>query len=371
VTTETRSAITVAKVGIGIIGTGTIAQSHLNSLKTSENGQAVAVFDVLGDRAEATAKQFGIPYVAASLADLLARPEVDGVIVCTPPFAHAEPTTAALEAGKHVLCEKPFALDPSEAARMVATADRVGKFLACASARNRYSASQTKARQMLDAGELGDVYYVRSSQIRFRGRPGHHIFPQSKWFLDKQRAGGGAMMDIAVYQIDSVLWLLGNPKVVSVSAQLRQITEEAPPADAPQDVEDHVIILINCESGKSGLVEATWVSNMRGAEGTFIFGTKAGLRLDPLTKIVAERVPAGETIKTPWMGDEVYRTVEEQIFPNPDWARFQSGDVTRGFADALSEGRQPWTSGADALEVTRVIDAAYRSHAEQRTVVLA
>src|SRR5579859_2171177 len=231
----------MAKIGIGIVGTGTIAQSHLNSLRTSENGHAVAVFDVLGDRAEATAKQFGIPYVAATIEDLLSRPEVDAVIVCTPPFAHVAPTLAALEAGKHVLCEKPFALDPKEAALMVATADRVGRFLACASARNRYSASQTEARAMLDAGELGDVYYVRSSQIRFRGRPGHHIFPQSKWFLDKERAGGGAMMDIAVYQIDSVLWLLGNPKVLSVSAQLRQITEEASPADAPQNVEDHVV----------------------------------------------------------------------------------------------------------------------------------
>ena len=89
------------------------------------------------------------------------------------------------------------------------------------------------------------------------------------------------MMDIAVYQVDSVLWLLGNPKVVSVSAQIRQIKEEAPPPGVKQDVEDHVVILINCENNKSGLVEAAWVSNMRGAEGTVIFGTKAGLRLDP------------------------------------------------------------------------------------------
>jgi predicted dehydrogenase len=174
-----------------------------------------------------------------------------------------------------------------------------------------------------------------------------------------------------VYQIDSVLWLLGNPKVMSVSAQLRQITEEAPPVGVPQDVEDHVVVLIQCEGGKSGLVEATWVSNMRGAEGTFVFGTKAGLRLDPLTKITAEPVDPSEKVKTSWMGDDTYRTIETQIFPNPDAMRGGSGDVTKGFVDALTAGRQPWTSGAHALEVTRVIDAAYRSAAEQKVVVLA
>src|SRR5437870_3815495 len=83
---------------------------------------------------------------------------------------------------------------------------------------------------------LGEVYHVRSSRWRFRGRPGHHIFPESRWFLDMGRAGGGAMMDIAVYQIDSVLWLLGNPKVTSVMASMRQITEEPPPAGVTQDV---------------------------------------------------------------------------------------------------------------------------------------
>ena len=125
------------QIGIGIIGTGTIAQEHLRALQGAARGKAVAVFDVLGDRAEATARQFDIPAVAASLDDLLGRREVDAVIVCTPPFAHAEPTITALEAGKHVLCEKPFALDPAEAERMVGTAERAGKFLACASARNR------------------------------------------------------------------------------------------------------------------------------------------------------------------------------------------------------------------------------------------
>ena len=360
-----------APVGIGIVGTGTIAQSHLSSLLGFDLARVVSVFDVLADRAEATARQFGIPHVAGSIEELLEQQELDAVIVCTPPFAHAEPTIKALEAGKHVLCEKPFAVDPDEAERMVLTSERVGRFLACCSARNRYLPAQQQARAMLDAGELGDVYHVRQSAWRFRGRPGHHIFPQSTWFLDQARAGGGVMSDMAVYLIDSVLWLLGNPRVESVTGTIRQFSEEPPPAGVKQDVEDHVVIMMQCEGGKSGIVETSWVANMRGADGLYVFGTKAGLRLDPLTRVTPQRVPAAELPPLPIFGDELFRVVEEQMFPLPEFtATIAWGDVTRPFVENVAAGRQPLTPGRQALEITRVIHAAYRSAKERRSIPL-
>ncbi|HEV8638687.1 MAG TPA: Gfo/Idh/MocA family oxidoreductase [Chloroflexota bacterium] len=361
-------------VGVGIIGTGTIAQAHLESLRGAPRGRAVAVFDVLGDRAEQTAQQFGIPYVAKSVEDLLARPDVDAVIVCTPPFAHAEPTIKALEAGKHVLCEKPFALDPTDAERMVRAAERAGRFLACASGRGRYSPAQRKAREMMETGELGDVYHVRSTSLRFRGRPGHHIFPQSAWFLDSQRAGGGVIMDGAVYTVDSVLWLLGNPKVLSVTAAMRQFTEEPPAGGVKQDVEDHAVIMLQCEGGKSAVIESAWVSNMDEADGLFVFGTRAGLRFNPLRKITAQRVDPGEIEAAPgFLGEDIFRPVQERVFPF-EWGgggMGALGDIAARFVDGIVEGKQPMTPGLDALEVTRVIDAAYRSVRDQRAVALA
>src|SRR5512143_3038810 len=167
------------QVGIGIVGTGTIAQSHLQSLQAVPTGKAVVVFDVIAERAEATAKRFGVPNIATSLDQVLERDDVDGVIVATPPFAHAAPTIAALKAGKHVLCEKPFALDVAEAEDMVATAERTGMYLACCSARNRLTPQETRAHHMIEKGDLGDVYHVRSTTMRFRGRPGDHIMPGS------------------------------------------------------------------------------------------------------------------------------------------------------------------------------------------------
>jgi predicted dehydrogenase len=366
--TTTGERTDVAKVRLGIIGTGTIAQSHATALKDYPGGEIVAVFDVLGDRADAFAQKWSVPNVARSLDDLLARKDVDAVVVCTPPFAHAEPTIKALEAGKHVLCEKPFALDPKEAERMVQTAERVGRFLACASGRNRCNLAQRRAHEMMERGELGDVYHVRSSRWRFRGRPGHHIFPESHWFMDMQRAGGGAMMDTAVYQIDSVLWLLGSPKVTSVMAAMRQITEEPPPAGLKQDVEDHIVVMVSCEGGKSAIVEAAWVANMKGADGVFVFGTKAGLRFDPLTKITARR--SSDELKMPWMGEETFTAVEEQVLLTPDNYTQDFGSITQQFVDGVAAGKQPHTPGRDALEVTRVIAAAYESVRSGKMVAL-
>jgi predicted dehydrogenase len=363
----------VAKTRIGVIGTGTIANVHATGLKGYPGGEIVAVFDVLGDRARAYAEKWDVPFVAGSLEELVKRDDVDAVIVCTPPFAHLEPTIKALEAGKHVLCEKPFALDPAEAERMVRTSEAVGRFLACASARNRVSAAQRKAHEMMQSGELGDVYHVRWSRWRFRGRPGHHIFPESKWFLEMARAGGGAMMDIAVYQIDSVLWLLGNPKVTSVTAAMRQFTEEPPAGGVKQDVEDHAVIMLQCEGGKSAVIESAWVSNMDEADGLFVFGTKAGLRFNPLRKITAERVDPGEIEAAPgFLGEDVFRPVQERVFPF-EWGGggMALGEIAARFVDGIVEGKQPMTPGLDALEVTRVIDAAYRSVRDQRAVALA
>jgi UDP-N-acetylglucosamine 3-dehydrogenase len=343
-------------IGVGLIGTGTIAQRHVDALVDYPGGHAVAVFDVIPERARATAERYRVPNVCGSLEELLARKDVDAVIVCTPPFAHAAPTIAALDAGKHVLCEKPFALDPAEAERMVNTAERVGRFLACASGRHRCPAGPRRAHDLIKAGELGEVYSVRSTRFRFRGRPGHHILSESHWFLDSQRAGGGVMMDLAVYQVDLVLWLLGSPRVASVLSTIKRIEDEPPPPGIRQDVEDHVTIMLATEDGACGIVESSWVTNAPDTLTTLILGTKAGLTLDPLTL-------------TSSAGGRRYR--QERVLDGPDADYSGFGNITQQFVDAIAAGREPWTPGRDALEVTRVISAAYQSAASRRPVALA
>ncbi|HEX2032587.1 MAG TPA: Gfo/Idh/MocA family oxidoreductase [Chloroflexota bacterium] len=338
------------QLGIAIVGTGTIANHHARSLSQHAPARMVAIYDILGERAREFAQQWQVPYVAPSLDDVLSRRDVDAVIVATPPYAHMEPTIAALEAGKHVLCEKPFALDPHEAEQMTATAERTGKYLAVCSARQRCGAAMRRAHELCATGRLGEVYHVRSSQFRVRGRPGIDILRDVHWFIDSKRAGGGALIDIGVYQIDALLWLLGNPRVKTVLCANKMGIGDPAPEPLKQDVEDHAVVMFTCENGSSGILEITWSSNISGANTILVFGTKAGLRFGPLTYIEPGRL-------------NPQRAVEERVLRGniEDGSYAGFGDVSQQFVDAVLAGRQPYTPARDALEVTRVIHAAYES----------
>lgn len=345
----------MTKLGIGIIGTGRIAQAHLRSLAPHPEAKVIAVYDVLTERAEMTAADYGVPSVCKSLEELLGRDDIGAVIVSTPPFAHAAPTIAALAAGKHVLCEKPFALEPTEAEAMCLAAEASGRHLACCSARRRVGVAAKRGHAMIAAGELGHVYYARSSTFRLRGRPGVDMFRDASWFLDKARAGGGALIDIGVYELDWLLWMLGSPKVRSVLASTYQGIGEVPPDTAPQDVEDHAVVSFTCDNGTSAVMEIAWSSNAAAADLLLVLGTEAGLRFDPLTKITA--------------GPD-RRPVEEKLIDlevtHPD----VRGNVSAAFADSLLAGEVPQTPGRQALEVTKLIEAAYRSASSGRAINL-
>ena len=345
----------MSDIGIGIIGAGRVATYHLQALANTPEASVIALYDVVPERASETAAAFDVPHVAASLEDLLDRREIDAVIVATPPFAHREHTTMALAAGKHVLCEKPFALNVPEAENMVKAANEQGRFLAVCSGRERLGIGPATARRLIRAGELGDVYHVRSSGYRLRGRPISDNPNAGRWFVDKSRAGGGALIDIGVYHLDQVLWLLGFARVTDVLCSTYYGV--GVPASSPlvQSVEDHAVVMFSCENGASGIVEVAWRSNIVGQDGAIVLGSKAGLRFNPLTKVTAgpDRQP-----------------VEERLLDVPDDHGTHFGEITMRFVRSILRGEQPDTSGEDALEVTRVIDAAYRSASSGKAVKL-
>jgi predicted dehydrogenase len=237
-------------------------------------------------------------------------------------------------------------LIPAEAEQMVATAAATQRFLAVCSARNRHVPSAVRAHEMATSGELGKVYHARASNFRVRGRPGIDMFTDVTWWIDKGLAGGGAIIDIGVYSLDMLLWMLGNPRVTTVLATTFQGIGTPAPAPLKQTVEDHAVVTFRCDNGASGILEVAWASNISQSDTFIVLGTEAGLRLNPLTKITA--------------GPD-RKAIEEVIMPEDARDPRNFGLVTTRFVEDVLAGTQPWTPGVDALEVTRVIDAAYRS----------
>lgn len=201
-------------IGIGVIGTGGIAQAvHLPAYKKLQDEgkvKIVALCDIKPNKlAEANAK-FGPAQTYEDYNQLLANPEVEAVDVCTPNFMHNPPVVAAFAAGKHVICEKPIALNGTQGQGMVEAAQKAGKKFQVG-LNMRFGAGPQAIKRLTDAGKFGDIYYARAQALRRRGVPMWGVF------TEKDKQGGGPLIDIGVHILDMTLWLMGHPKPVSVS----------------------------------------------------------------------------------------------------------------------------------------------------------
>ena len=193
----------MAKLKIGFIGCGGIANGkHLPGMaQQKEYVDLVAFCDLIPERAEKAAKEYGTPdaKVYTDYHELLADPTIDAVHVLTPNVAHCEITVAALEAGKHVLCEKPMAATPADAQKMLEARDRTGKMLTIGYQYRHFPENQV-AKKVVDDGWLGDVYYAEATYLRRRGVPTWGVF------TDKSKQGGGPLIDIGTHALDLTLF---------------------------------------------------------------------------------------------------------------------------------------------------------------------
>lgn len=199
---------------VGIIGTGGIARAqHLPGWRNIPNVNIVAVADINKAAASATAMEFGVPHVFGDFEELL-KLDLDAVDVCTPNLSHVPIVQAALEAGKHVICEKPLAVTAREVRRMGELADRKGLKLMTAQ-HHRFGAAGRAAKRWAEQGFLGPVYHARVKAMR------RAWLPIAPGFIDARLSGGGPCMDIGVHALDLCLWLMGFPEPERVSGTAR------------------------------------------------------------------------------------------------------------------------------------------------------
>ncbi len=353
----------MSKLKVGIIGTGSISTSHIEGYKKNPNVELYAFCDVNEERVKAAGEQHGVNRLYTDANKMLADlPELDAVSVCTWNSAHAPCTIAALNAGKHVLCEKPMAMNEEEAKAMQEAAAKSGKLLMIGFVR-RFGNDCRILKEFIDSGFFGDIYYAKATYLRRCGNPGG-------WFGDKSRSGGGPLIDLGVHVIDLVRYLLGNPKPVSVyGATFRKLgdrrnikgsiayTSAEKSAQDICDVEDLATAMIRFDNQAVLSVEASFSLNIKNDKGTIeLFGTKAGAKLDPELELYSE------------LND--YMTDIRLAAPTAlDFNGLFENEINH-FVDCILEGKTCISPAGDGVDMMKILDAIYESARTGHEVVL-
>jgi predicted dehydrogenase len=272
------------KVNIGIIGAGMIGKYHLETYAKIPEAQVVAVCDIREDEAKSVAAKYGVKHVLTDYHKLLAMDEIQSVDVCVHNFLHAPITIDALKAGKHVYCEKPIAPSYKEAKRMVETAGQSKRKLAVQLV-TLHEPCARAAKKVIDEGKLGRIYYAKTSHYRRRGRPFVDGYGMPE-FVNPKTGVHGAVCDMSVYHTGRILWLLGNPGVLTVSGATYQELDnmyEDRRKSSGYGVEEFGMALVRLEGGITLFLEEAWACHMDSGDGDRIFGSRGGLKLDPFT----------------------------------------------------------------------------------------
>ena len=348
------------KLNHGIIGFGFISEKHMKGYASiSDRVQTIAVCDILPERLEAARAQ-GIGRLYDDYHKMLADPDIDLVSVCLPNYLHKQVTIDALEAGKHVHCEKPMAMNYEEAQEMLAAQRRTGRQLMIG-LNNRYVPINQYVRKYVQEGGIGEVYFAKCGWTDRMG------LPPSGWFTDVKRSGGGAVIDTAVHYVDLVMQILGYPQAESVTARTfnRLISDPAivcnygfPGIIDPKDsftVEDMGTGIINLEGRRSIVFEHSWASNIEEGKRYYsLYGTKGGVSFEN-DKVKIFKTENGEQI---------------DMIPviDPGDSAWESEFGT--LADAILEHKDISIIPRQAARMMQIIDGIYASSATGQMVRL-
>jgi predicted dehydrogenase len=272
------------QIRIALIGTGQIGTRHLQKYAEIPDAQVVAICDLREGHARSLADQFDVADVYADYREMLARDDIDAVDVCLHNRLHRPVTIDVLEAGKHCYCEKPMSWTYADARAMYDAAQRTGHKLHIQLG-TIYQNEARAAKRIIDEGHLGRIYFAKTIHYRRRGRPYVDGYGTPA-FVNTATSGGGAMLDMAVYHISLILYLLGNPAPESVSGATYQMLENMY-ADRRQEsgynVEELGMAYIRLAGGISLMMEEAWAIQSDNPGNDQIMGSRGGLRVDPLT----------------------------------------------------------------------------------------
>ena len=350
------------KVKIAMIGAGNIANAHLASYAKVENAEIYAACDINEERLNETCDKYGITRRYTDLDAMLAElPELDAADVCVWNVNHASCSIKALNAGLHVLCEKPMAYNAQEAEQMLEAAKKNNKLLMIGFVL-RFSDEAKIAMDFIEKDYLGDIYYAKAQYVRRHGNPGG-------WFSNKALSGGGPVIDLGVHVIDQTRYLMGNPKPVSVYAvagdklgnrmhlknHVGWYPKDAKPDDIC-DVEDFATALIRYDNGAVTLLETAYDINAKGLSGKMLYGTKGGVDLSDGVTIYSEY---NDFLADIHVDTKHYKESKELFAAEMEH-----------FVDCVANGTECRAKAEDGIIVMKILDAIYESARTGHEVIL-
>jgi predicted dehydrogenase len=367
------------KLQIGIIGCGGIAnQKHFPALKSNvDKCEMVSFCDLVEERAIKAAKEFGAQDAkfCTDYKELLNDKKIDVVHVLTPNVAHAPITVDALEAGKHVFCEKPMSHSSQAAQTMIDAWRKSGKKFTIGY-QNRFRPEIANLKKRCTAGELGEIYFAKAHAVRRRAVPTWGVFP------NKALQGGGPLIDIGTHALDITLWAMDNYKPVSVNGSvfyklghLQQATEGnsfGPWDPETYEVEDSAFGFVRMENGATIFLEASWALNIMDSReaSTTLCGTLAGAEVKS-----GMSYPTDDLLINYGKNGQL---MEEHISSSGVVAYFEGAKSGPGYfgileadqwLDAIINGTEPLVKPEEAFMVTKILEAIYESGKQQKEIL--
>ena len=348
------------KTRIGIIGCGGIANGkHMPSLAKVAECEMVAFCDIIVEKAEKAAKEYGVEgaKVYADYKELLADETIDVVHVCTPNRSHSFITVDALEAGKHVMCEKPMAINSAEAKKMLDAAERTGKKLTIGY-QNRHRPDSLFMKKEAEDGTFGDIYYAKAIAMRRRAVPTWGVF------LNEYEQGGGPLIDIGTHALDLTLWVMNNYKPkYCVGTTYHKLNKDTQTGNIWGDwdpdaftVEDSAFGFVVMENGATIFLESSWALNQRNPKEaiTTICGTKGGA--DMLDGLTLNGIRQGRqfTTKISFSGGGV----DFYEGGDNDDPAFREAKL---WIKAVREDTEPFVLPEQAFAITQILEGIYES----------
>jgi predicted dehydrogenase len=346
-------------IKVGIIGCGGIAkQKHLPSLSKLADVEMVAFCDIKEERAEESSKNFGAKNskVYTDYKKLLEDKEIDVIHVLTPNKSHGNATVDSLEAGKHVMCEKPMAKTAADARMMLDASKKTGKKLTIGY-QNRFRTDSLLLNKMCRRGDFGDLYFAKAHAIRRRAVPTWGVF------MDEDQQGGGPLIDIGTHALDLTLWMMNNYKPkYAVGTTFNKIAKMGSDANAwgnwdteTYSVEDAAFGFVVMEDGATIFLESSWALNtlQTGEARSTLCGTLGGADMQDGLRI---------------NGEEFGKLFTKVPALSADGVDFFDGKAetpadleARLWIEAIRNNTQPLVKPEEALVVTEILEAIYKS----------